>query len=237
MALSDDAKRILMVAAQNDGRVQVWGDRYQSALYELKNADIIEPATKPKNPKIAEAKARLLGNKDKPTVVPMGQQLTPEEEDAIAKKGVAPTPVKDRQKGSAKASKAPKTGKGAPKPQNAADAKPEGKKGKGPKTPVPTKEKDAKTHGTGLPTSEQRPGIIETILRELCAATEKKPTTKQHIFDVLRKTFPERKESSMMSTINHQVPSYLRYAGHKIEKNEKGYWGVRDAGTKSEKRM
>lgn len=42
MSLSDDAKRILIAAAQNGGTVKVWGDRYQSALNELKRADLIQ---------------------------------------------------------------------------------------------------------------------------------------------------------------------------------------------------
>lgn len=121
-----------------------------------------------------------------PGILPLSEQLTPEEEDARDGKNPAKKP-----------------GKGKGKKKQGEAAKPEWER--------------------------SRVGIIETILQRLCKASKDKPVTKQEILDVLRKKFPDRKASAMLSTINHQVPGYLNNAGHNIHKSAdgKGYWGTR----------
>lgn len=90
------------------------------------------------------------------------------------------------------------------------------KKNKGDDKPAEAKPEEQK----------KQPGIIDTILECLTKASKDKPITKKAIFDVLKAKFPDRSETSMMSTVNHQVPTYLTYAGHKVVRVEGGYYAV-----------
>lgn len=67
-------------------------------------------------------------------------------------------------------------------------------------------------------------GVIATIAECLTSASERKPVTKAEVLDVLVKKFPDRPAASLKSTINHQIPSYLRKAGFDVQKSDKGYW-------------
>jgi hypothetical protein len=105
------------------------------------------------------------------------------------------------------------------------------KKAKNAEPPAKTKPSSKPTNGKKVkPEKEEKtkkngkPGIIAHILKMLTEASEKEPVTKAAIFDSLCKTFDNPPES-MKSTINHQVPTYLTYAGHDIRKNSNGYWG------------
>lgn len=98
------------------------------------------------------------------------------------------------------------------------DEKPAKKKNKSEKKDK--SEKKEKKNGN----TRKGPGVIAYILELLKKASKKNPISKADILSALTEKFPERKEDSMKSTINHQVPSMLRGAGHNIQKNEHGYF-------------
>jgi hypothetical protein len=93
------------------------------------------------------------------------------------------------------------------------EEKPGKKPGKKPSKdkPAPTKRKAGE-------------GVIATIRMCLQGASARNPITKDQILDELKEKFPDKRPDSMKSTINHQVPSYLRKAGHDVQKNDRGYW-------------
>jgi hypothetical protein len=57
---------------------------------------------------------------------------------------------------------------------------------------------------------EGSPGVIGSIVEFLSAADAKKPITKKELVDKLAKRFPDREATSMMRTINVQVPNRLK---------------------------
>lgn len=107
----------------------------------------------------------------------------------------------------------------------AATAKKPGKKGGG----KPSKNgKPVKKGGGAAFQSAGRngsPGVIDSIIEFLCAASARKPLSKEDIHEKLKKRFKERSADSMWTTINIQVPSRLKAdRGVIVKKNENGYW-------------
>lgn len=75
------------------------------------------------------------------------------------------------------------------------------------------------------PGSPKKPGVIAAIVRELTAASKKKPATKEAVLAVLVSEFPERGEKAMRSTISSQVPSGLKTEkGLIVQTDGKGGW-------------
>ena len=65
---------------------------------------------------------------------------------------------------------------------------------------------------------KKRGGVIATIIE----CIKDKPMTRESVLKVLVKKFPERKESSMNTTVNAAIPSYLtRERGLAITKDDK----------------
>ena len=70
-------------------------------------------------------------------------------------------------------------------------------------------------------------GVIAAIVEILTKATKKKPVTKEDILTLLEKQFPDRATTSMMGTINVQVPSRLKKEKDlNILNDGKGYYTV-----------
>ena len=72
------------------------------------------------------------------------------------------------------------------------------------------------------------PGVVASIIEFLTKASKTRPLTKDQLLAKLAKRFPDRAESSMLRTINCQVPNRL-WTDKEIEvqKNDKkpaGYW-------------
>lgn len=73
-------------------------------------------------------------------------------------------------------------------------------------------EKPAKEKKEKAPKKEKepkKPGVIDTILASLKAASKDSPLTKKDIVKKLVKAFPARAEDSMAKTVNVQVPTRL----------------------------
>lgn len=128
-----------------------------------------------------------------------------------------------------------------PKPKKAPKPKAEKKdKAKdaigGKKPPKPKKEKKPVeapvviTHGNGAAFSEDRPGVIATILNHLYLASEDSPITKAEMFEVLKKKFTDRSESSLHVTVNAQMVACRQWADRRIKLESKpvgrgkGFW-------------
>lgn len=73
---------------------------------------------------------------------------------------------------------------------------------------------------------EKGPGVIDTIIECLKAASKTNPVTKAEILAKLVKRFPDRREEAMKTTLNIQCPTRLRDGSHAlpIDKNEKGFF-------------
>lgn len=70
------------------------------------------------------------------------------------------------------------------------------------------------------------PGVIDTIIACLKGASATKPVSKADVLKVLVKTFPDRGEDQMKTTVGIQLPSRLNKEklDGKIKSNENGYY-------------
>jgi hypothetical protein len=84
------------------------------------------------------------------------------------------------------------------------------KKGKASANGKKGKDKDKKGGKKGKEKGPAKPGVIQTILECLRAASKTKPVTKDEIHKRLVKSFPDRKPDALKSTLSSQVPSGLR---------------------------
>lgn len=176
-----------------------------ASLDEVITPEVMESITEPKVKKRAK---QLLAALQQGATVEVAGEDAPAKEEADA-----PKPPKN---GKAKKGKE-KAGPAAE--EEPAEEKP-AKKPKGGKKPEEKPAKDKKSKSEPA----KGDGVIATIAGLLMKASEKKPTTKQAVLDELVKKFPDRDAKSMQSTINHQIPSYLKKAGYKVEKSDRGYW-------------
>ena len=100
---------------------------------------------------------------------------------------------------------------------------------KEPEAAAPTKEeksaakKDAPAKKEKKAPKQSGPGVIATIVACIEGAG-KKGITKDEILAVLVKTFPEKEEKSMKSTINVQVPARISKERFKVENKDGKYF-------------
>ena len=96
----------------------------------------------------------------------------------------------------------------------------------------PKPEKPVKTAKVEKPAKEKKekkaggvkgPGVIATIV-ETIEAAGKKGVTKQEIWDILCKKFPDRDTESMRNTINVQVPNRIKKERWPVGVTEDGYY-------------
>lgn len=80
---------------------------------------------------------------------------------------------------------------------------------------------------TQVKNKEKVPGVISTIESVVRAATKDHPVSKNKILNVLKKTFPDKAEKSMMNTIKVQLPGRMAKEKHlKIKITEDGAFYV-----------
>lgn len=79
--------------------------------------------------------------------------------------------------------------------------------------PKPKKEKKAKG-----------PGIIQTLITLLQAASKKRPQTKDSLLAELQKLFPDRPAPGMSHTIKCQLGYGLKGRGYTVKSKDDGFW-------------
>ncbi len=76
--------------------------------------------------------------------------------------------------------------------------------------------------------SRKRPGVCDYVMRVLERASEKKPLTKEQVFEKLKAKFPNRLEEGMRNTVKrlkNWIPFYFDAVVHQ---NAGGFWLTRD---------
>jgi len=99
--------------------------------------------------------------------------------------------------------------------------KPVGKKASGRVKGGKKKTEKKKTEKKPAQKKEKKSGVITTIVQTIEDAG-KDGVTKEEIFKVLKKQFPDREEKSMKNTINVQVPSRISKERFAIKKTDEG---------------
>ncbi len=76
--------------------------------------------------------------------------------------------------------------------------------------------------------ARKRPGVCDFVMRVLERASEKKPLTKEQVFEKLKDKFPHRNHDSMKNTVKRLKNWIPYYFDAKIHQNEGGFWLTRD---------
>ena len=99
-------------------------------------------------------------------------------------------------------------------------------------------EKTEKKKGPKKAGGGKGPGVIDSIIEFLGAASAAKPLSKDKCVELLKDRFKDRDETGMRKTVSIQLPSRIRKEkGLAIEKNENGYWiDKADGGSKKDKK-
>ena len=117
-----------------------------------------------------------------------------------------------------------KSGKGKNKPEPK-KSKAEPKKSK--EKAKETEEKKKSDKNSPKKPTEKKVGVIVSIV-EFIEASGEKGITKKQIVEKIKKRFPERKEKSIQSTVNVQVPGRIRKdRGLNLVKDDEGRWSIK----------
>lgn len=94
-----------------------------------------------------------------------------------------------------------------------------------PKAPTAAKAKVTAEKSTSGGGAKKVGGVIDVILTTVTNAGAA-GILKADVLEVLEATFPERDAEKMKTTLNAQLPSKLRLAGHKVEKTDDGHYFI-----------
>lgn len=95
-----------------------------------------------------------------------------------------------------------------------------------PKNPSSSTFNVEKSAGRSETPRKSKPGVITRIIEVLRAASKKSPVTREEILKDLVRSFPDREERAMRSTVGSQVPSALKTEKGLIVQTDGngGYW-------------